>query len=274
MLDLDAYLTRIGLANTDLEPLDLLRAVIAGHVAAIPFENLDIVLGRRIALDLGSLEAKLVRRRRGGYCFEHNTLLKAALEALGFRVLCRMARVVRGAPAGAVTPRTHMFLQVALPDGDYLADAGFGNLTPTAPLRCGTDTAQLTGHEPFRMVGNKTLEVRLAGGWEPAYRFDGGETFPIDHEVANWFTSTFPGGKFTANGIAARPAPGCRKTLLNGVVTVRDLTGTPERFVTATGKALQEALAEHFGIRLSLDEAEDALTAMCGFAERPGPRFE
>ncbi|NYH54098.1 hypothetical protein HNR06_003687 [Nocardiopsis arvandica] len=67
-LDLDAYLARVGLSG-DLPPtLDTLRAVHRAHLAAIPFENLQIVLGRTIPLDVPSLVDKMVRRRRGGYC--------------------------------------------------------------------------------------------------------------------------------------------------------------------------------------------------------------
>src|SRR5690242_9584054 len=139
-LDLDRYCRRIGMA-AGAPDLDLLRTVIARHVAAIPFENLDIILGRPIRLDIGSIQAKLVDSPRGGYCFEQNTLLKAALERLGFQVTSLMGRVVRGHAADVMTPLTHMLLRVDLPEGAYLADVGFGNLTPTHPLRLDSDAA-------------------------------------------------------------------------------------------------------------------------------------
>ncbi|HEY1412733.1 MAG TPA: arylamine N-acetyltransferase, partial [Rhodopila sp.] len=216
--DLNAYLARIGLASPGAPSLTLLRAVIAAHSATIPFENLDIVLGRPIRLDIGSIQAKLVGARRGGYCFEQNTLLQAALERLGFRVGSLMARVMRGAPSGAVTPRTHMMLRVDLPEGSFLADVGFGNLTPTAPLRLDRSDAQSTEHEDYRfqpLHGETLLQARLGDVWENVYRFPDLPSHPIDHEVGNWFTSTRPDRLFTANVIADRPGTGCRKTLFN-----------------------------------------------------------
>ncbi len=97
-LSLPSYLARIGLASTGTASLPLLRDVIARHTATIPFENLDILLGRPIRLDIGSIQAKLVETKRGGYCFEQNTLLRAALEQMGFSVTSLMARVGTGCP--------------------------------------------------------------------------------------------------------------------------------------------------------------------------------
>ena len=91
--DLDAYLPRVGGARALAPSLEGLVDLHRAHCAAIPFENLDILLGRPIALDLPSLQAKLVQGGRGGYCFEQNTLFQAALEALGYRVTALAARV-------------------------------------------------------------------------------------------------------------------------------------------------------------------------------------
>ncbi len=88
------------------------------HVATIPFENLDILLGAPIRLQLGSVEAKLVGARRGGYCFEHNRLFMAVLEHLGYEVTSLAARVRLGATD--LRPRTHMLLRVDLPGGPLL----------------------------------------------------------------------------------------------------------------------------------------------------------
>ena len=104
MLDRAAYLARVGYKG-QLEPtLETLKALQFAHVSAIPFENLDIVLGKTISLDLPHLEAKLVKARRGGYCFEQNALFAAVLESLGFEVVRLAARVRFGATA--IRPRT------------------------------------------------------------------------------------------------------------------------------------------------------------------------
>src|SRR5439155_330953 len=94
---------------------------------------------------------KLVDGRRGGYCYEQNTLLHAALAQFGFAVSTMMARVVRGVAADALTAKTHLALRVELPEGPHLVDVGFGNLTPTAPLMLNRHDAQATGHEAYRL---------------------------------------------------------------------------------------------------------------------------
>lgn len=276
-LDLDAYLARIGLATPGAPSPALLRAIIARHSATIPFENLDIVLGRPILLDIGSIQAKLVGTRRGGYCFEQNTLLQAALERLGFRVGSLMARVMRGVPTGVVTPRTHMMLRVDLPEGAFLADVGFGNLTPTAPLMLDRFDAQPTEHEDYRfqsLHGETLLQARLGDIWENMYRFPDLPSHPIDHEVGNWFTSTRPDRLFTANVIAARPGSGCRKTLFNADVTIRDTANRTQRFVPTTEAALRVALSDHFGIDVAQDELATIHAAARHYAEQPGAKFK
>ncbi len=275
-LNLDAYLTRIGASAAGKPSLALLRAVVARHAATIPFENLDIVLGRPIRLDLASVQAKLVGAGRGGYCFEQNTLLRAALDSLGFQVSSLMARVVRGAAADAITSRTHMLLRVDLPEGPYLADAGFGNLTPTAPLALGRTDAQPTEHENYRLQpvnGETLLQVRLGPEWENIYRFAAEQSHPIDHEVGNWFTATIPNGLFTANVIAARPGANCRKTLFNGVITIRDADNRTERLVPKTEAELNDALRDHFGIDLDAAEVAALHAAACRFAARTDAGF-
>jgi N-hydroxyarylamine O-acetyltransferase len=275
-LDLDAYLARIGLNTAGPPTLALLRAIIAAHTATIPFENLDIILGRPIRLDIGSIRAKLVDTNRGGYCFEQNTLLRAALEQLGFTVSSLMARVVIGGAPDSITPRTHMLLRVELPDGVWLADVGFGNLTPTAPLMLAGDNPQPTGHEYYRLRpfdGETLLQARLGTEWGGLYRFSAMPSYPIDHEVANWFTSTKPDGLFTANVIAARPGAKCRKTLFNGAITIREPDNRTEQSMPKTETALRDALHDHFGIDLNAGELTTVHAAIRRFSERPEAGF-
>ena len=131
--------------------LALLRELVAHHSAAIAFENIDPLARRVPPLDLASVQRKLVTQRRGGYCYEQNTLFQGALLALGFQVTGLMARVRRGVPPHIMTPRSHMLLLVDLPEGPHLADVGYGALTPTAPLRLRADLEQATPNEVFRL---------------------------------------------------------------------------------------------------------------------------
>src|SRR3954469_2241334 len=121
MFDLQAYLARIGLSGRPS-----LAEVHRAHVTSIPFENLDPYCGTPVSLAIEDLERKLVGNRRGGYCFEQNLLLKAALEALGAEVDMFLARVRLGAPPGTTRPRTHLVLRVNVDGANWHADVGFG----------------------------------------------------------------------------------------------------------------------------------------------------
>src|SRR5262245_4665703 len=132
-VEVDGYCARIGYSGSREPTLALLQAIVAGHTAAIPFENFDVLARRPVRLDRSSLYDKLVRHRRGGYCYEHNLLLLGVLQGLGFRAVGLAARVHRSRPPGVVPPRSHMLLRVDLAEGPHLADVGFGTAV-TAPL--------------------------------------------------------------------------------------------------------------------------------------------
>lgn len=272
-LNLDAYLQRIGCPPLRGATLATLRTVIAHHAAAIPFENLDVVLNRPINVDLASVEGKLVHQRRGGYCFEQNTLLRAALDALGFRTAMLMARVVYGADEAEERPRTHAFVRVTLPEGDYLADCGFGNATPTQPLRLGVPDAQATQHESYRLqprAAEQALQCHLPFGWHTIYRFTAEPTLPIDHVVGSWFCSTHP-GLFTGNLIVAAAGDGVRKTLLNGRFTVRQIAGDKSSRMITDASDLRETLRSQFGLEITLAEGDTLCQRMAAFQGEPLP---
>ena len=151
--DLDGYLRRIGYDGPREPSLPALQAIVAAHSAAIPFEN-NVLLKRGIRLDIATLQSKLVQRRRGGYCFEQNTLLEVALRALGFSLVTLVARVVRGLPEAAAAARAHQLLQVELREGPYIADVGYGNLTPTAPLALRLGAEHSTPNESYRLMAH------------------------------------------------------------------------------------------------------------------------
>lgn len=260
--DLDAYFARIGYTGIVEPNLPVLRDLVARQSAAIAFENLDPLAGRPPALDLESLQAKMVAGRRGGYCFEQNSLLKGALDAIGFRVTGLIARVCRRLPPGMVLPRGHMILRVDLPEGAYLADSGFGGLTPTAPLAMTLDVEQATPNEVFRLVahGEETLlQARLGDAWDSIYHFTQQAQLPIDHQVANWFTATAPGGLFITNVIATLPAPKTRTVLFNQHFSVRTADGAVTRRILATTEEYRAVLTDVFG--LAITDADMAVIA-------------
>ena len=150
-------------------------------------------------IDVASLQDKLVLRRRGGYCFEQTGLLEATLGALGFALQPLAARVVRGRPATSPGgARAHKLLRVDLADGSYLADIGFGNFTPTAPLALRLEEEQATPHEPFRLIPHRSelmLQARLGDAWDSLYHFPLEPVPPADYEMGNWFAATFLSNK-------------------------------------------------------------------------------
>ena len=189
--------------------LATLQAIHARQPAAIPFEGLDPFLRRPVPLDLASLQTKLVSQRRGGYCFELNILMGAALEALGFSVTSLAGRVRWMAPADRPhSPRTHTLLRVDLEKGAYLADVGFGGHLLAGPIRLERDVEQTTPASVVRLVGTGEtymLQALLPKGWQDMYLFTLEPQHAIDYEVANWFTSTNPGSRFHASLLAERP---------------------------------------------------------------------
>jgi N-hydroxyarylamine O-acetyltransferase len=145
-------LSRIGYKGSRAPTLAMLRALVDAHSTAISYECIDVLLERPPRLDLDSLQQKMIANRRGGYCFEQNFLFRGGLRSLGFDVTSLQARVVRGLAIDAPRPMFHMVLQVKLPEGRYLADVGFGNLAPTAPLKLAPDLEQDTPHEVMRFI--------------------------------------------------------------------------------------------------------------------------
>lgn len=252
-VDLDAYLARIGHAGPVPPTLTTLNALAAAHVQTIPFENLDVLLGRPIELDLAALQAKLVTARRGGYCFEHNTLFLAVLAQLGFEVRPLSARV-RYQRAREFTPaRTHLFIRVELGES-WLVDVGVGAMSATAALRLADDGAQATPNEPRRIVREGALlydQVQLGGAWQDVKEFTLEEMPPIDRIVANWYTSTHPSSHFKNRLLVARAtADGGRIGLLDRELSVRGADGVATRTTITDHGMLERVLAARFGITL------------------------
>ncbi|HWE11511.1 MAG TPA: arylamine N-acetyltransferase [Solirubrobacteraceae bacterium] len=212
---LEDYLDRIGLGERPAPPS--LAEVHRAHVVAIPFENLDPHRGVPVSLQPAALARKLVHERRGGYCFEHNSLLAAGLEALGARVELMLARVRLGRPPGRTSPRTHLVLRVHAGGEVWLADAGFGNGTLLEPIPFGPGGVHDQSGWRFRIVADgreHVLQAAREGGWDDLYGFVPEPVPPVDLETSNWFTATHPRSPFVTGLIAAaHRADGSRVTM-------------------------------------------------------------
>jgi N-hydroxyarylamine O-acetyltransferase len=253
MIDLDAYFARIGYRGSRQPTLETLHALSDAHVRSIPFENIDVLLGRSIDLALPAIERKLVHDRRGGYCFEQNTLFLAVLQELGFCVRPLSARVRYQRPREFTPPRTHVCLRVEL-DEPWLADVGVGGLSLTSALRLASHEEQRTRHELRRLLREDGVihhQVRFGDAWHDVCELTLEEMPEIDRVVANWYTSTHPGSHFKQRLLVARAErDGARITLADRELTLRPRDGEAERHTLASHDELVSALFEHFSIRL------------------------
>ena len=248
LVDLDSYFARIGYEGPREATLEVLRALHLRHAQAIPFENLSPFVGLPVAIDLPSLEKKLVGARRGGYCFEQNALFSAVLEALGFEVTRLAARVMWNVPSGVVTPRAHMVLKVRIGGQDYQADVGFGGLTQTAPLLI-DGGEQSTPHEKFRIsrAGDTyMIEARAGGEWRALYRFDLTPQLPIDYTYSNYYVATNPASPFVNGLMLCRPHENGRYTLSNRMFSSYAKDGAVERHELKNANELVGVLREQF----------------------------
>jgi N-hydroxyarylamine O-acetyltransferase len=246
ILDVNAYARRIDYSGCLDPTIETLRALHFAHATRIPFENLDILLGRPIALDLKSLAAKLVDGRRGGYCFEQNTLFAAVLESLGYSVTKLAARVRFGSTQ--VGPRSHMLLAVEIDGASWLADVGFGGEGLLEPIRLDREDAVQQGAWSYRIKTEGQIHVLQSlhsEGWFDLYAFTQEPQYAVDYVVANHFTSTHPLSFFVQSLVVQRTGLDVRMTLQNFEL----FEARPDRQTTTTlpdADALLTTLADVF----------------------------
>ncbi|MFD8412535.1 arylamine N-acetyltransferase [Streptomyces sp. NPDC059650] len=264
-LDVQAYLDRLGVTGR-LEPdAETLRRLHRAHALTIPFENLDILLGRGIDLDVEVMQDKLLRRRRGGYCYEHNMLFALLLERLGYEVTRLYARPVLDAPKPL--PRTHLMLHVAVGDETWLADVGFGDEGPLEPVLVADGTVVDQGGWVYKLEREAgtdkewVLWLQREDGWFPLYWYATEAHHHIDCVVANWFISTHSSSPFTGRVFLERIAEDWRLNLNHRKLTLTRADGTVEvRYVV--DEEVRELLDERFEIELTQDEAKVVVAAL------------
>ena len=279
LFDQQAWLDRIRYSGPLTPTLETLNKLIVAHANAISYETLDIMLGRPPKLDVSTLQSKMISARRGGYCFEQNMLFRAGLRSLGYRITSLQGRVIRGMKIDAPRPAIHMLLQIDLPEGEYLADVGFGNLAPTAALLLKPHIEQETPHERMRFIdvgGELTLQAQLKQGWEHIYRVIPYPRYDAEYEITNWYTATHPETPYHSNIIVAKPGPDrTRITMYNARVTVRDADGRSDKRWLESETQYQEVLRGEFGLQLSDHEIEQCISIMKenGTGDVPHPFF-
>ena len=245
-LDLAAYLHRIGFEGTPNADRASLDALHRAHATSVPFENLAIQMGEGVGIGLEAVQDKLVRRRRGGYCFEQNTLFLAVLREAGFEADAFEARVRLGTEA--LLPRTHMLIRVRLDGADLLCDVGFGGQGLLIPVPMDGEAHGPEGRQhrvieegPLRVLQSKQLVA-----WSDLYAFEPIPRHPVDQEMGNWYTSTHPASRFVTTLTAQRVLP-------DGWIVLRNLSLTTVRGGHAEERVLEpaelpRALREVFGL--------------------------
>lgn len=263
MMNLDSYLSRIGLTHLSQEDEDssniststrtpktdreTLALIMDGQSRSIAFENFDVVMGKTISMQASDVEKKLVDDMRGGYCWELNTLLKIALEEIGFEVKPLMCRVRWGKPDDSLEPNTgftHFALKVttAGDDGDtppshFLADVGFAGTNSMEPISLDVgDAPQELPEGQFRVTPSKhkdfhVLELLMKDEWRPLYEWRDEKAPLVDQECSNWFSCTYPTARFTTQLFTCRVVEDERHHILNNEYVIRKGHGVEKEVV-------------------------------------------
>lgn len=251
-LDLASYLSRVGLSVPPTPTATGLAELQLAHVTHIPFENLDVILGRPIRLDLASLQAKLVQDHRGGYCFEQNLLFAAVLERLGFKVT-RLAARVRYRTT-RVLARTHMLLLVETEDGNRISDVGFGGSGPLLPMLLEPQVEQQQFNWVYRLTENDgkwVLQYQQSNEWQDIYIFTLERQEMADYEMANYYISTHPDSPFTSTLTVQLATPEARFALRNREFTVDRGTNHDTQIISES--ELPDLLRTVFGLNIPPD---------------------
>jgi N-hydroxyarylamine O-acetyltransferase len=274
-LDVAGYLSRIGYQGP-VEPSEaVLAALYRAHLAAVRFENFDIFLRGSVAVDLESIQDKIVYRGRGGYCYEQAQLFGAVLERLGFGVERLLARV--GPDGGPARPRTHLTLRVRAGQQVLLADPGFGS-SPPGPLSLrryrsgGPQEVDGWIYElaPDEEHGDLVWKLReyQAGQWVTLHRWDDARVHPVDVVLSNHYTSTHPDSWFTWQPMIVKRDPGAIRSILGRTYTVTEAGHTKTRRIL-TDREFAEALTGEFALKLTEDERAALVEAPTGRDREP-----
>jgi N-hydroxyarylamine O-acetyltransferase len=247
----DDYAKRLELTEAPRAAgAETLRALHTAHREALLFENLTIQAGGRISLAVADLERKFLDERRGGYCFEHNTLFAAALREIGLDSTTLLGRVRRGPPHRWC--RTHMVLRVPIDGEVWLADVGFGALGLLEPLPFRDGATATQGGLTFRLRREGQLWILAARDADAVeidlYEFTDDPQTLWDVEVANHFTSTHPESIFRKTLTIQRTRQD-RRTILRGELLTRYRAGRMSEEAIARGEMSRVAF-EEFGVEL------------------------
>lgn len=248
-MNIQDYLARINYHGSLVPTVDTLKALQVAHLREVPFENLSIHIGERIILNDKALFAKIIERRRGGFCYELNGLFAALLRDLGFKVTMLSAAVARDEISYG-PEFDHMTLMVQLKDR-WLVDVGFGD-SFLEPLRLDSREIQPQGKRAYRIEedGNYfRLSQRDDGVWSPQYRFTEHPYQYADYAAMCHYHQTSPESHFTQRRVCSRATPEGRITL-SGMRLITTNNGKRHEQELTDEVAYAEVLHTHFSLVL------------------------
>ncbi|HEY3340588.1 MAG TPA: arylamine N-acetyltransferase [Anaerolineae bacterium] len=249
-MDVQPYLDRIGYSGPTEPALQTLRQLHLAHLMAVPFENLSVISKQPIMLDEAALYDKIVARKRGGFCYELNSLFAWLLRAMGYQVTLLSVRVAMGQGHWS-REFDHMALQVTL-GAPWLVDVGFGD-SFCLPLRLNTDRGQVQAGSVFRVINTDTdyIMQHYAPGkdWHDEYRFTLQPHQIDEFDPMCQFHQASPESPFTLRRVCSRTTP-------DGRITISDM----RLITTHFGQRREQPLRDH-------DELRQALWEYFGVAE-------
>lgn len=249
-MDVEGYLRRIGAERPAAADGAALAGLQLRHLRAVPFENLSLHLGETTELSEKPLLDKVVRRRRGGFCYELNGAFAALLRALGFGVTLLSARVFHDGALGP--PFDHMALRVEVPgEAPWLADVGFGDHSHR-PLRLATDAEQRDPAGVFRFVEAAHGDLDLLRDGTPQFRLEARPRDLADFDATCWYQQTSPRSHFTRSLICSRLTETGRVSL-SGRTLIRTDDGQRATTELPDEAAVLAAYRDHFGIALAAE---------------------
>jgi N-hydroxyarylamine O-acetyltransferase len=250
MLRVPAYLDRIAYSGPLAPTAEVLRDLHRAHLLSVPFENLDIALGRKIVCDENAFVRKIVNRRRGGFCYELNGAFAGLLRAIGFKVTLLSARVPR--EDGRDGPEfDHLALRIDLQE-PWPADVGFGD-SFLEPLELRGDIQQSHDGWTYRVVDcGEPLCVERAerdGAWKRQYSFTPTPRSLNDFAAMCHYHQTSPASPFTRKSVCSMATPEGRITVADRKL-IFTRNGKREERLLASDAEWRSALKEHFNIVL------------------------
>ena len=251
------YLSRIGLEALPPPTLDGLRLLQDHHMRHVPFENLDVLLGRPLDLSSEVLFEKIITRSRGGYCFELNTLYASLLSQIGFDPVPMLARVWLRDPVDA-PPRTHLVYRVKIDGQDWISDVGFGGRAARVPLKIEDGYEVDDGDGRIRIRRDAEFGYRISrlqdGAWSDQYTVETVAAHKADILCGNHWTENHPQSHFRLGiGVGIFTSQG-RTSFYGGMLTHRG-KDTPPQMITGLPQTL-EVLKSEFGLELGMSQAE------------------